>query len=841
MIKYIYKSVILLLVFVGAMFFFGHKMETDINDSGKSVDLIEESFPYMRLETQGQTINTLYGYSEPIESNIVRESVTPLAADKKITLLLSKAESPLIKLQYQIIDKESGEIYDTKSINAISGQQRKIDIIFDYNFKTSTEYILDIMGTSGEGRQIHYYTRIKYYMDESNLDKKLAFVKKFHKDTFTKSKAQELERYLETSATNRNTTLATVDITSNSDLVTWSGMSPKVISDEMVTIKEYNMETACVQYNYFIKANTSAGQETYHVKEFYRVRHASGQNYLLNFERTMEADFDVATASRQTSQLKLGITNDNSSKMLTNKEENVLYFTRGGVLYRYDMEKNEVTKIYSSFSDKAGYGYRAYDEQAIRLLKVDEKNNLYFCAYGYFPRGHYEGDVAVVLYEYTANGNLHEMVYMPVSSTYQQLKEDFEEYGYVSSRGIYYFTVANTVYAYNMTGKRLEKLAENIKEKSFMTMESVNCYVWSSSLSSGYGESITIYNLETDEKQVIFQPNSQTYIRLLGVIEDNVVYGYVRKKDIARTKEGVFVIPSYELHIADIHGKVLKKYSKPRRYIQTITAMGNVVNMTLCRKAGKNQYKKAGEDSILNRSESKRAKFSYTSRVTSKLLTEWYIKFPSAFDMAEKPKMQEGPDSLTTSERFVRLERPGITKYYVYAVGKITAAFESESKAIKEADKQMGVVVSSNHQVVWERSGSFLQNNIGGITATKAGKRVSNLAACAHMILKQHHVEVSAEELTEKDKPVYNMLAEYMPKPMNLKGCTLEQVLYFVSSNKAVIAMTGNNKAVVISGYTGSVLYLYDPADGKRKTVSRSQYETIFKNAGNRFVSYMEG
>ena len=144
MIKYIYKSVILLLVFVGAMFFFGHKMETDINDSGKSVDLIEESFPYMRLETQGQTINTLYGYSEPIESNIVRESVTPLAADKKITLLLSKAESPLIKLQYQIIDKESGEIYDTKSINAISGQQRKIDIIFDYNFKTSTEYILDI-------------------------------------------------------------------------------------------------------------------------------------------------------------------------------------------------------------------------------------------------------------------------------------------------------------------------------------------------------------------------------------------------------------------------------------------------------------------------------------------------------------------------------------------------------------------------------------------------------------------------------------------------------------------------------------------------------------------------
>lgn len=840
MIKYIYKSVILLLVFIGALFFFGHQMETDINDAGKSVDITEESFPYIQVETQGHVINPLYGYSEPIESSIVRESVTPVSQNKKITLRVSKAKSPLIKLQYQIIDKESGEIYDTKSINAIGAKQQKIDIVFDYSFKTSTEYILDIMGTSGEGRQIHYYTRLKYYMDESNLDKKLAFVKKFHKDTFTKSKAQELARNLETSATNRNTTLATVDITSSSDLVTWGGMSPKIISDEMVTVKEYNLETACVQYNYFVKASTSAGQEIYHIKEFYRVRYASGQNYLLNFDRTMEAEFDVSTASSQTSQLKLGVTNDSSSKMLTNKEEKVLYFTRGGTLYSYDMEKNTVTKIYSSFSEKAGYGYRTYDEQAIRLLKVDEKNNLYFCAYGYFPRGRYEGDVAVILYEYSASGSLREMVYMPVSATYQQLKEDFEEYGYVSSRGIYYFTVANTVYAYNMTGKRLEKLAENIKEKSFMTMESVNCYVWSSSLGNGYGESITIYNLETDEKQVIYQPDSKTYIRLLGVIEDNVVYGYVRKSDIVRAKEGSLIIPSYELNIADIHGKVLKKFKKSGKYIQSIKATGNVVNMSLCRKKGKRSYVSAGEDSILNRSETKGAKFAYTSRVTSKMLTEWYIRFPSTFEMPGEPKLQKGPKTLTTSERYVRLERPGITKYYVYAVGKITAAFESESKAIREADAQMGVVVSSNHQVVWERSGSFLQNNISGITVTKSGKKVSNPAACAHMVLKQHHVDVSAEELTKKDKPVYNMLAEYIAKPMNLKGCTLEQVLYFVSGNKSVIAMTGNNKAVVISGYTGSVLYLYDPESGTRKTVSRSQYETIFKDAGNRFVSYME-
>ncbi|MCH5252579.1 MAG: hypothetical protein J1F22_06365 [Lachnospiraceae bacterium] len=840
MVKNIYKVVALIAIFTGALFFFGRQMETDIGEAGVKADMTEESFPYLEIEVQGQTINPLYGYSAPMEPDIVRESMTPLEEDKKISLIVAKSPARLTRLRYQIIDKESGEIYDTKEIKAISKNQKKIDITFDYGFKTSTEYILDLMVTTDTGRQVHYYTRLKYYMDESNFVKKLAFVKSFHKDTFTKSKAQELGRYLEPSAENRNATLATVDITSNSDLVTWGGMSPKVISDEMVTIKEYNMETACIQYNYFVRAQTSSGEETYHIKEFYRVRHASGQNYLLNFERTMDAEFDVSLASSQTSQLKLGITNDTGSKMLSNKGGNILYFVRDGVLYRYQMDRDEISKVYSVFSEKAAYQYRAYNEQGIRLLKIDEEGNLYFCIYGYFPRGNYEGDVALVLYEYTGDGELNELVYMPISTTYQQLKEDFEDYGYVSPRGIYYFTVANTVYAYNMSGKRLEKLAENIKSNSFMTMESANCYVWSSSLNSGYGESITIYNLETDERQMLYQPDKNTYIRLLGVNEDKVIYGYVKKKDIVRMKDGTRVIPSYELYIVDIEGKVWKKYKKSGRYIQNIVVNGNVINMTLCKKNGKNSYEKAGENSILNSLETKTEKFSYSSRVTNKSLTEWYIRFPASFEMKKIPVMGPGPKTVMTSERYVRLEQPGIVRYYVYAVGKITESFEGVSKAIREADKQMGVVISSNHQVVWERSGSFNQNNIGGITMTKAGEGVSNLAACAHMVLKQKHVNVEAKDLSKKKSPVYDMLAAYMQRPVNLKGCTLEQVLYFVSGNKPVIAMTGDSKAVVIAGYTEQMLYLYDPATGRRPTVSRSQYEEIFKNAGNRFISYME-
>jgi len=838
MVKNIYKTVILLFVFVGALFFFGQHMETDFQDNSKEVSMAKEKFPYVQLQTQGFKINTLYGYSAPMEPEIIRESITPLAEDKKLTVLLGKAISSLTKMEYRIVDKETGEVYDTGSISAIDEGQEKVEIAFSYNFKTSTEYILDLMGTSDEGREIHYYTRIKYYINDSKLAQKLAFAQKFHKTTFVKTKAQELERYLEPDGTNRNSSLAKVDITSSSDLITWGGMSPKIISDEWITIKEFNMETACVQYNYFIQAETASGQEIYHVKEFYRVRHASGQDFLLNFERTMEAQFDEKLASTKTSQLKLGITEEHKSRMLTNKEEDVLYFVRGGVLYRYDMENNEIMKVYQVFSEKAPYLYRAYNEQDIRLLKVDEDGSLYFCVYGYFPRGEYEGDVAVVLYEYTADGRLQEMVFMPSSTTYQQLKEDFEEYGYVSPRDIYYFTVANTVYAYNMAGRRLEKLVENVKANSFMIMEGVNSYVWSSSLSNGYGSNITIYNLETDERQMIFQPDKDTYIRLLGVIEDNVIYGYAKKKDVGRNKDGTKVVPCYELHIADTKGNVKKSFDRSGQYIQSIQANGNVINIKMCKKSG-STYVDTTEDSILCPTEVTTSKFSYSYRVTTKSLTEWYIQFPSGFELSEVPKEVQGPQKVLTSERYVRLEQPGIAKYYVYAVGKITASYENARQAIKDADDQMGVVVSSNHQVVWERSGSYLQNNIGGLEIKRSDDSISNLAACAYMLLKRNHIQPNVKTLMKKDT-VYSMLAGYLSRPVNLKGCNLEQVLYFVSGNKPVIAMTSDNTAVVIGGYTTTQLSLYDPESGAVKTVSRSEYEKIFENAGNSFVSYME-
>ena len=110
MVKYIYQAVALVFIFAGALFLFGRNMETDMEEKGVTEAITDETYPYLQLQTQGQTVNVLYGYSAPLEANVVRESITPINQNRQISLLISKAKSRLVNVTNSIVDKESGEV-----------------------------------------------------------------------------------------------------------------------------------------------------------------------------------------------------------------------------------------------------------------------------------------------------------------------------------------------------------------------------------------------------------------------------------------------------------------------------------------------------------------------------------------------------------------------------------------------------------------------------------------------------------------------------------------------------------------------------------------------------------
>ena len=103
-----------------------------------------------------------------------------------------------------------------------------------------TEYGLEITLTTNYSKQIHFYTRVKYYEADCFLKQKLDFVSRFHNATFNMEKNFEIKNYLETNGSN-DSTLANVNIYSSRKMITWNNLKPNVVSACTPTINELNI------------------------------------------------------------------------------------------------------------------------------------------------------------------------------------------------------------------------------------------------------------------------------------------------------------------------------------------------------------------------------------------------------------------------------------------------------------------------------------------------------------------------------------------------------------------------------------------------------------------------
>ena len=143
--------------------------------------------------------------------------------------------------------------------------------------------------------------------------------------------------------------------------------------------------------------------------------------------------------------------------------------------------------------------------------------------------------------------------------------------------------------------------------------------------------------------------------------------------------------------------------------------------------------------------------------------------------------------------------------------------------------------MDSKSHIVWERGGKFLSKQLSNINYPQDTS--SSIKACTQMLLQAAQVTTTTSQL--KGNSIFSMLKEYLEQPVSLTGCTLDEVLYFVSGEKPVIGMLDTNHAVLITEYTSSTVSWMDPVTRHKKTVSLTTAERMFKNAGYEFVSYV--
>lgn len=835
--KHLYIFTGLLFTFIASFLFFQRDIPSISVTTTTATSLQDSTFPIVYLQDDKYTINTLHGYSSELNSGEIRESITPLDTKKTFSVKIDENESKIKRLNYALRDIANNKVIEEGSIIALEKKDsyKVAKIKLKEALETSTEYGLQITLTTNYSKKIHFYTRIKYYENDFFLSEKMDFASNFHDACFDGGESFDIARYLE-SNTNDDSTYADVDIHSNYKLITWGKLNPKRLTTPVPTIKEINIETAAIQQTYFVSAETPSGKETFQVKEFYRIRYSSGQIYLLYFRRTMEAMFDPNLISVKKSEFKIGISGDDDLEINSSDSNNKVAFVRNGSLWYYDMKTNKLYEVFTFEKDSKDYLRDCYDQHDIKILKVDDDGNMSFVVYGYMNCGDYEGRVGILLYDYSAKDNrITERVYLPITTTYDQLKEDLGDYCYVNDKNIFYFSLNDIVYAYNIASKRYDILTKNASSDHFLMLENAHCFVWSNASDTGEATKITILDLNSSEELTVSSPQDQSIV-VLGTIDANIVYGYVRNSDIHDSTSGDEILPAYKLIISDCQGNILREYSNKNKYVTSATVDGNIIRLKRIKKVS-GKWQKASDDSIMNQKNLSVESIRLTSRVTDIALTEKYISLPAGYVMAQQPSVLSTKSVMITENTTARLPESDTKtrKYYIYAYGGITTSRTSASEAIQLADEQMGVVMDNASHIVWERGGKFLSKELSGISYPEDTS--NTIKASTQMLLQGAQITTSVSQL--KGNSIVKMLRNYLETPVSLSGCTVDEVLYFVSSERPVIGMLNDHHAVLLTGYTSSTVTWMDPATRSSTTVSLAKAEQTFKDAGYIFVSYI--
>ncbi|MCR5792695.1 MAG: hypothetical protein K6G65_05955 [Lachnospiraceae bacterium] len=846
MLKKIGKIIVLFAVFVAALFIMSTDM-TEVEIGGTaSAKMQEATFPLVTLKSGDQIVNQMHGYSSSIDANVIREAIVPMDAEKTLGVNIESGEHSVKKVKYEIHQVETNELLDSGSISALDETQggKFTEIHLDANLESGKEYAMRITLVTADSVKINYYSRIKYYDTDYFLDEKMDFIKSFHKKSLSLDDARDLAVYLENEGSRAGDSFANVSIHSTFDLFSWGDLEPEVVKEAIPTIKEFNVETAAVEMVYFVTLREDP--TVYQVKENYRMRYTKERIYLLDYNRTMMPVTEFKIENRDGKNgIALGITDEKQVQIKTAAENNKLAYVANGALWYYNLSENKVVKVFSFLGDDATDVRDTYNQHRISILEMDDKGKIDFMVYGYMNRGEYEGKVAIVLYEYSPVTDLvEEKVYIPIDATYQMLKEECRGFGYLNEKNVFYFSVYDAIYAYDLNTKELSEVATQVSPDDMVWMDETRAVGW---ISSGNAEGeankeITLLDMESGESHII-RAGEGEQLRIYGDIQGNIIYGYVKTEEITHTTDGTEIVPAYKLEIADGSGKVVKDYEESGVFVTEASIEEGAIKLTRMKKNEYDRFEETSEDSIITQTpeEVEEVHTILWDNDTMKKLT--YISLPGSFSVEEEPEFSESEDMVLTEDRSLYIEAADtkVEKYFVYTHVGIHDTYTDPAEAIVEADKEMGVVVASDNRIIWERGGKYNNKTLPEMKKTLVTEDVNSKGACVEMVLDYNRKTASATELSHDSRSAYELLQEYLDKPINLTGCNLDEVLYFVSGNRPVIAKKdSDNTEVLIIGYDEYYVTYYNPLTGATSQVLLSVADDMFKEAGNVFISYLD-
>lgn len=808
------RFLVLLVVFIlgvaGTAFLMNNETTDDRSDMNDAV------LPEVMVQFGDVLTNRMYGYRQPMEADFVRDSVTPLDTTKKLTLVVNPYDTKVRNLSYEIRTSDGSKVMENRTIKSLdtgSDGYLRTEIEISSGLLMNQEYSLQITLSTNHG-DAYYYTRV-VSRSATYTEQYAKFADDFVQMSLDKTQADNLAAYLETSDSASSRNFAGLNINSPLADISWGNLNPQLSKAGIPVIKDINETTASISIEYEISAqNENGNTEYYLVTDFYRMRYDETRIRLLDFKRSASEVFDPSLSVISNSGLLLGVRSKDVD-YLTNEDGSVTAFTQNGDLWSYVPDTGKFVEIFTFRKDTESDFRDARVEHDIKLLSVENNGDVDFMVYGYMNRGAHEGYSGVGIYHYNNDqGAIEEQVFIPCTESFEFLEEDLGTLSYVNQSGQLFIMIAGNLYQINIDENTYEVLADHIDSDDFGVSVTNAHAAWKSE-SGDYAGQIEFIDFDTMERRRI-APEASQKLDLLGFMNEDLIYGIVLDGDTLPNATGYMIDGITTFRIEGFDGTVKKEYHQDGLYVAGVTVGTTLMEFTLVQKSG-DIYKGVKKDNIMNNSTAATDKTSVEQTSSSRQGVIVRLTFENS-PSSEEPlilyaKVRNAGEKVVD----IQVDKSSVEEvYYVYAGGGLDSVWTDPAKAVQRADKQTGVVLNRAQQYVWERGNMKTQITLNTTDIPE--------------IIRTASLDV---------QNLQNGLGD-SAKVIDLTGCSLENVLYEVSAQRAVIARTGADSSVVIVGYDQYNTYLLDPSTGEVKPYGMNDSTALFKNAGNMFITYLE-
>lgn len=820
--KYILKRIgILTVIFIAAvlLWFFGNREERGQGEPDY-VSMAEAKLPVLYAKMFGEKRNRMVGYCQEMETSTA-DSLTILPTDRRLELYVEYGTDEILGASYEIRSMDRERLVEQTTLDEWKTEADDILLTLPIqNLLTKDrEYLLRVNIHTKTHGIVYYYTRILLTENEA-VQSMLELATDFSTRTFDYEAARELTMYLETDASETDQSFDRTTIHSSYKQLTWGALDMEPLGEVQVTLKELDGVMCSVQLSYLAtRMDEMTNREVYEVEENFTLKWNSIRTYLMAYERTVNEIFDGEQGDYNGKRILLGITNEEKPEVVRSVNGTVYAFRANRDLWIYKQEAKErrAVKVFSFRSSQEQDTRNNYNQHDTKILQVEDDGSIDFLVYGYMNRGGHEGWMGITAYHYSASANaLEELFFIPYTGTYEQLAQDLNNLTYQNQSDHLYLYLDHAIYGIDLKSREIMIVADALTEDSYAVSEDKQRIAWQEGRSIYEADTIHLMDLETGVNQKL-QGNEQEYVRVLGFVGRDLVYGVAGTEDHwiinGRTEE----LPMHTIYIVNDALEVETSYTKQGYYISDVVVEESRIHLTRMEKIAAHSYASAQDDTIVCNAEIENGNLKgigwYTSEKKERV---YFVQLDQEIGNGKTVKVQvpkqisyEHSEVLSLKSNHTVFEE----QFFAYGGGHLLKVTSDFTEALQLAYDKMGFVTDVHHRTLWNRVNRGTQKTIKDPMTAFAG------------------ISSHLEEFTGSKAYSDGMIL------LDCRGCSMMQILYFVDQGIPVMAYSGEGEYRLISGFDQYNVTLHDPETGETYKAGLNDSTEQFRQQGNDFIA----